>query len=189
MAIVKRSFISNLLGKDFYGDIKQIARIIVAIGTCIFTLLLLLTNFFHSGFLSYLVNLLVGVSPFFIVYVAAFIIVLDIEVDVDEPERNFWEESAKQSKPIVYQLTIVWGAILIILGIGAIYTGNEYKNKYSFECNTFLVDHKAKIYHLEWVIDCEEAKQANHLEKMKGYQIDKSYSLCEWCESCAEDDE
>ena len=189
MAIIKQSFISNLIGKDNYDNLKKQSNIVIAIGTCVLAILLLLTNFFHWGFLSSLLNLVTGTSLLFVAYVAALILVLDIEVEVDEPEGSFWSEPVKQPKPMQYKLTIVWGVILIILGIVTIYFSNDYRKHYSFECDTYLVDHQAKIYHLNWDIDCEVAAESKHLEKMKGYQIDKSYKLCDWCECWAEDAE
>jgi hypothetical protein len=189
MAIVKQSFISNLIGKDNYDGLKKNAKIIIALGTCILAILFLLTYFFHLEFLSSLLNLVTGTSLLFVAYVAALILVLDIEVDVEDPERFYWSEPIKQPKPLQYKLTIVWNVILIILGIGAIYFSNDYRKQYSFECDTYFVDHQAKIYHLDWDIDCEVAAESNHLAKMKGHQIDKSYTLCDWCEEWAEDAE
>ena len=189
MAIVKQSFISNLIGKDNYDAFKRSAKIIIAIGTCVLAILFLLTYFFHWEFLSSLLNLVTGTSLLFIAYVAALILVLDIEVDVEEPERYYWSESEKLPPPITYKLTIVWGVILIILGIGAIYFSNDYRKQYSFECATYLVDHQAKIYHWDLDVDCEVAAEARHLEEMRGYEIDKSYTLCDWCECWAEEAE
>ena len=189
MAIIKQSFISNLIGRDNYDNLKKLSKIVIAIGTCVLAILLLLTNYFHQGFLSTLLNLVTGTSLLFVAYIAALILTLDIEVEVDEPERYYWSESVKQPKPMQYKLTIVWGIILIILGIVAIYFSNDYRKNYSFECDTNLVDYQSKIYHLDWDIDCEIAAESKHLEKMKGYQIDKSYTLCDWCECRAEDAE
>lgn len=189
MAIVRQSFISNLIGKDKYDVFKVFAKIIIAIGTCVLAILLLLTHFFHWGFLNTLLYLTTGTSILFIVYVVAIILVLDIEVDIDEPERYYYSDPVKQSKPLQYKLTIVWGVILIILGIGAIYFSNDYRKQYSFECDTYLVDHQEKIYHLDWNIDCEVAAESSNLVKMKGYEINQSYKLCNWCECWASDAE
>lgn len=186
MAIVRQSFISNLIGKDIYDNFKDQAKIIIYIGSCILAILLLLTSFFYWGFLSTLLNYVTGTSLLFIVYVAALILVFDIEVNVDEPERYYWSEPVRQSKPIQYKLTIVWGVVLIILGIGAICFSDEYRKQYSFECDTYLVDHQKKIYHLDWDIDCEVAAESFNLVKMKGYEIDKSYKLCDCCECWVE---
>lgn len=186
MPKVKQSFISNLLGKDRYELCKEY-KIVIAIGTCVLAIILLLTNFFHWGFLCGLLNIVTGTSLLFIAYIAILIVVLDIRVDVDEPERCYWSEPQKHPKPIQYKLTIVWAVILIVLGVGAIYFSNDYRKQYSFECNTYLVDHQEKIYHLDWDIDCEVAAESYNLVKMKGYEIDKSYKLCDWCECWAED--
>ena len=189
MAIVKQSFLSNIIGRNTYGEFKGYSKTIIAIGTCILAVILLLSFFFHWKFISGLLNLVTGTSLLFIAYVAALVLALDIEVDVDEPEKNYWSESEKKTKPATYKLTIVWGVLLIVLGIGVIYFSNKYRKYYAFECDTFLVDHQARIYHLDWDNDCEVASEAKNLEKMQGYQIDKSYTLCEWCEEWAEDAE
>lgn len=189
MAIMKQSFLSNIIGRNNYDEFKGYAKIIIAIGTCVLSIILLLSFFFHWGFISSLLDLVSGTSLLFIAYVAALILALDIEVEVNEPKRNYWSEPEKKAKPTSYKLTIVWGIVLIILGIGAIYFSNKYRKHYAFECDTFLVDHQAGLYHLDWDNDCEVVAESSDLEKMKGYQIDKSYTLCEWCEEWAEEAE
>lgn len=190
MAKVKQSFISNIVGRDVYCDFKDYAKIVVAIGTCILAIPLLLSQFVHWGFISSLLNLVTGTSLLFIVYIAAFVLALDIEVDVDEPERRYWNKSEKKPNPIAYKLTIAWGVMLIALAISAIYFSNKYRRHYAFECDTFLVDHQARIYHLNWDNDCELANKSRYkLEKLKGYQIKKEYTLCEWCDDWASDAE
>lgn len=181
MAIVKQSFLANIIGRNTYDKFKGYAKVIIAIGTCVLAIVLLLSIFFHWSFISSLLSLITGTSLLFITYVAALVLALDIEVDVDEPE--------KKSKPAAYKLTIAWGVVLVALGISAIYFSNKYRKYYAFECDTFLVDHQAGIYHLDWDNDCEEAAESGHIETMQGYQIDKSYTLCEWCEKWAEDAE
>ena len=191
MANVKQSFISYIIGRNTYDEFKRNAKIIITVGTCVLAIVLLLSFFFHWGIISSLLNLVTGTSLLFIAYVAAIIITLDIEVevDVDEPKRSNRSEPKKKTKPTAFKLTIVWGIMLIILGIGAIYFSNKYKKNYAFECETFLVDHQKRIYHFDSDNDCEVAAESESLDKMKGYQISSSYSLCEWCEEWAEDGE
>ena len=187
MPIVKQSFISNLIGTKTYDTFREYAKPIVGIGVCIWVVLYTLSFFFHSGIISYLVSLTNGTSLLFIAFVVEAILLLDKRVDVEEPERNPWEKPEKKTKPRAYKLTIVWGAVLILLGIVAIYYSNKYRNQYAFECETFLVDNEAGIYHYEWNDGCEKAEEAASLEEVKGYQIDKSYTLCEWCQETQED--
>lgn len=189
MALVKQSFLSNIIGRNNYDEFKGYSKVIIAIGTCVLTVILLLSILFHWSFISSLLNLVTGTSLLFIAYIVALVLALDIEVDVDEPERSYWPEPEKKPKPTAYKLTIVWGVVLIVLGISAIYFSNKYRKQYAFECDIFLVDHQARMYHLDWDNECEIAAEAINLEKMQGYQIDKSYTLCEWCEEWAEDAE
>ena len=122
----------------------------------------------------------------FIGYIAAIIVIADRRVEVDEPE-NYWYNEEKEPKPFKYKLTIVWGVFLLLAGIAAIYYSNKYRNRYSFECETFLVDIKGEIYHLNWNDDCTVAKEAESLNEMKGYQIDKKFKFCEECQEWADD--
>lgn len=185
----KQSFISNLFGQNTYADFKSVALLVFLIGTGILIVLYALSIFFHTGIISYLLNLTNGLSLLFIGYIVAAIILFDIEVDVEEPEKNIWGEEKKEPKPLKYKLTIVWGVFLLMLGVGAIYYSNKYRKQYAFECDTFLVDKQAHIYHLDWDIDCEAANETEQLEKLYGYQIDDSYTFCEGCEELAEEAE
>lgn len=194
MAVIKQSFFSNLLRclfGDIYDDLlKPYARIIVAIGTCIFGILIGLSTICHICFVSSLLNIVIGTSLLFIIYILALIIVLDIEVEIEIEEPDFYtSKPIKKLKTREYKLTIVWGIILLVLGVGTIYYTNIYRKHYAFECSTFLVNHTTKTYHLDWDNDCDIAAEADNLEKMKGYQINESYTLCEWCKEWAEESE
>lgn len=186
---MKQSFLSNILGKNTYDEYKGYSKLVIAIGTCVLLLLLALSNFVYWGFVSSLLNFVTGTSLLFIAYVAAFIILLDIQVDVEEPERNYWSQNVKSKKPITYNLTIAWEVLLVILGIAAIYFSNNYRKQYAFECETFLVDGTSGIYHLDYN-DCEVAEEAMNLKEMKGYEIeDLNCTFCDWCKEWLEDAE
>lgn len=185
--IVEQSFLSNLFGKNTYAGLKSWAKIIVPTGTVILAVLFLLSKFVYWKIISSLLSLVTGTSLLFIVYIAALIVVLDIEADVEEPEYYGCGEAPK---PTAYKMTIVWGVILIVLGIAATYFSNKYRKHYAFECSTVLVDHTAGIYHLDYDNDCEVAAEAENLEKMKGYELkETNYTLCEWCQDWADDAE
>ena len=181
MPIVRQSFISSIIGRNTYDQFVAYAQIIVAVGTCLIALFIGLSSFFHSSIINWFLQLLTGTSLLFIAYIAAFIILLDIQVSVDEPERYAWKEPEKVQRPFKYKLTIIWGIILIIIGISAIYISNKYRKHYAFECNTYLVDTQRHIYHVDWNDDCDEANEAEELEEKYGYEIDDSYRLCESC--------
>ena len=186
---LKQSFISNLLGQETYEDLKGLAKLVVLIGSGILLLLFILSLFFHVGIIKYLIELTNGTSLLFIGYIIAMIILFDVEVNVEQPEKNFWGEEKRVPKLFKYKLTIVWAAILVIFGVIAIYYSEKYRKHYVFECETFLVDEKAGIYHLDWDIDCSVAEEAKYLEEMKGYQIDPSFKFCEGCQETLEDAE
>lgn len=188
MAIVKQSFISNILGRNTYNDIKYYAKKVLVVGTSILCLLFLLSLICHFGFVSDLLSLVTGTSILFLAYIVSLIIVLDKEVDVDEPDP-FIRGNSKKTNSKSYKLTVVWGVILIAFGGLAMFFSNKYRKHYAFECSTFLVDKQACVYHLDFDNECEDAAKSNNLEKMQGFQIDKTYTFCEWCKEWAEDAE
>ena len=189
MAIVKKSFLSNLLGRSVYDDLKRYALIIIAAGSCSLAVLFLLSFFFHWVFISRLLNLVTGTSLLFVVYVADVIIALDKEVDVNELDSYYGSKPGDFQKTTAYRLTIVWGVVLLAIGVSAVFFSNRYRKQYAFECSTILVDEDARIYHYSWNDDCELAqKAAEDLVEMKGYEIKgQDYHLCEYCKEYAEE--
>ena len=183
----KQSFISNLLGHNTYAEFKGVALLVSLIGSGILIVLYILSYFFHAGIISYFVKLTNGTSLLFIGYILATILLLDVEVDVEEPEKSYWEEEKKAPKPFKYKLTIIWAVLLFVLGILSIYYSNRYRNRYAFECETYLVDEEAGVYHLNWNNDCKTADEAESLEVKKGYQIDKSFKFCDECKEWLDD--
>lgn len=183
------SFISNLMGQDSYEENKWLAKMVVLIGSGILLILYLLSFFFHAGIISYLLDLTNGTSLLFIGYVLAWILVLDFKVNVEMPDKDIWREDKKKPKPFKYKLTIVWAVLLLLLGIVAIYYSNRYRNNYSFECETFLVDEEAGMYHLDWDVDCGYAEEADCFVEMKGYDIPQSFKFCEGCQEMLEEAE
>ena len=181
MSIVKQSFISNIISKSTYDQFLGYAKVIVAVGSCLLAICIGLSYFFHSSIINWFIQLFTGTSLLFIAYIAAWILILDVQVSVDEPERYAWKESEKVQRPFKYKLTIIWGIILIILGISAIYISNKYRKHYAFECGTYLVDTQQHIYHVDLNDDCDVANEAEGLEEKYGYEIDDSYRLCESC--------
>jgi len=180
--IRKQSFISNILGKNDHSELKEIAKLVSLVGTVILIVLYVLSHFLYSDIVRYFIELTNGTSLLFIGYVLSLILFLDIEVDIDEPEQENCKEIAKTRKPFKYKLTIIWGIVLIGLGIAAIYYSEKYRNQYTFECESYLVDEKAGIYHLDWGVDCGFTDEAEILVEMKGFQIPKSFKFCEGCE-------
>lgn len=187
--LIKQSFISNLLGHQAYKEFREWAKYIVPIGAGVFIILYLLSFFFHADIIKDLLYITNGTSLLFIGYILALIVLLDIEVGVEEAGKSYWEKEKQAPKPFKYKLTIVWAVLLFVLGIVAIYYSNRYRNRYAFECETYLVDEDAGIYHLDWDNDCKAADEAESLEVKKGYQIDKSFKFCEECKEWMEDAE
>lgn len=171
----KLSFLSNLIGWNAYHIFKEgYAMIIFWVGTGLLAALTPLTFLCYSEILSYVFSLITGTSLLFIVYVAAVIVLLDKEVKIT-------------MKPFVYKLTVVWGMLLVIGGISAIYVTNKYRNYYAIQCKEVYVVNKGdKFYHL--YKKCSACEKAQHLYRAKGYQAEKAHlKLCPECVELAEE--
>lgn len=184
--VKKQSFLSNLLSDETYDNWTGNARVIIASGTVILLVLFGLSYCFYSSIISFLLKLVTGTSLLFIVYMVMWLFLLDIKVDVDEPEQFSWETPKETVKPIAYKLSSLWTVVLVILGILAIYFTNKYREQYSFECDTFWVDKQTHLYHLDWT-ECETSEHTRNLEEIQGYLIPDNYSLCEECKEIAEE--
>ena len=101
MAIVKQSFLSNLIGENSYEKYSGLAMKIVGIGGFVLIPLFTLSQFFHAGIINYLLNLLTGTSLLFISYIAACILLLDIRVNVEQPEQEWWEKKKEIPKQLI----------------------------------------------------------------------------------------
>lgn len=188
MAIIKQSFLSNVIGASIYRELKRFSKLVVTVGALILVVLFGLTLICHYTFVSSLFDITTGTSLFFIVFIVELILLLDLEVEVEVSDTKSLDSHKKNAKPKKYKLTIIWGMILFILGITAIYFSNKYKKQYRFECETFLVDENAGIYHLnEEFNDCEALKKAEDFVAIKGYRMPKSYKFCEDCEQWQKD--
>lgn len=49
------------------------------------------------------------------------------------------------------------------------------------------MDHQLEIYHLDCGSDCKAAARNEDLEEMQGYQIDDSYTFCDFCREWSEE--
>lgn len=170
----KKTFLYNTLFYDrhgfFYEECKGYAKIIVPIGTIILAIMFTLTNLVYWEFLSSLLNIVTGTSIFFWIYIALLIVLLDFEAEN-------------------YNISIIWGVTLITLGIAAIYFSDKYRDHYSFECKTYLVDRENGYYHIDYDNKCEYINNTYTLIRKKGYEIEETnYRFCPWCKEWLEED-
>lgn len=180
----KESFIKDIMGRNTYDEFKGIAKLCVPPATIILVTVIVLTHFFHWKFLSLVLNFITGTSLIFLAYIIGVVLLLDFGVDV-------WHEQSRDGSDRIlrtifggYKITVVWAVLLVVLAIAAVYYSNKYRNHYSFECATFLVDEQKGIYHLKgYNTDCEEIEDRTRLVRMQGYEIEENnYTYCISCE-------
>lgn len=197
MTKTKQSFLSNIVKKcefckDIYDGIRTYSLVIILTGTILISVFVGLSFFVYWHWLSKVIDLLMGTSLVFILYVIAVISILDIQVaeEVQEKEYDLYsgqEIRKKVQHSIGYKLTIVWGITLMLLGVVAIYGTNKFRKHYSFQTSYFLVDQTKGIYHLDYDNDCEAKKNA-FLKRMQGYEFeDLNYQFCVECEEWLDD--
>lgn len=185
MATRSYSYIKKLIGSHNYEEFRGYAKKYIPIATIILVVLLVLSQFVHWGIVSWLLNLALGTSLFFIAYVLGVILLLDFGVDVEMKEDWKGRLSLPEIMPSNFKNTIIWAYTLLILGIAAIYYSNKYRKNYAFECQTFLVDENRGIYHLE---DGDDEEDMEYTTEMKGYELeDYNYTFCESCREWVEE--
>lgn len=185
MATRSYSYIKKLIGSQNYEEFRGYAKKYIPIATIILVVLLVLSQFVHWGIVSWLLNLALGTSLFFIAYVLGVILLLDFGVDVEMKEDWKGRLSLPEIMPSNFKNTIIWAYTLLILGIATIYYSNKYRKNYAFECQTFLVDENRGIYHLE---DGDDEEDMEYTTEMKGYELeDYNYTICESCREWVEE--
>lgn len=187
MTKIKQSFLSKLLGRNTYDFFKKIPKLIVLAYTLILIVLFWISSFCYSSFFSMIFSIFTGSSLLFVPYVFIMVVLLDFEVDIEDTKKYYsYENKTKElPKPLRYKFTIIWGVVLIALGITAIVYTDNYRDHVSFRSGTFLVDESMGIYHLDFDNDCEYKASCHYLIKMKGYQIEQQTDSV-FCESCEE---
>jgi hypothetical protein len=183
----RESFISNLIGHGLYDELKSYAGLIVGIGTTLLVVLFPLSHVCYWTILRKLFSLCTGYAIPFLIYVVAFIVLLDIQVDAQKSDKWSYDlRGEKEKKSPTYKYTVIWGTLLIVVGIMAVYYTNKVSRHYAFQCTEYFVEKEVGIYHL--YEDCEYAKDKRKLVKMKGYEFEKlGYQICEPCAEYAED--
>ena len=101
----KQSYLSNLIGENSYEEYSNLAMKIVGIDGIVLVILFALSHFFHSGIINYLLKLTTGMSLLFIAYIAACILLLDIRVNVEKSEQEWWKKKKESPKPLKCKLT------------------------------------------------------------------------------------
>ncbi len=187
MKIKSYSYIKKILGESVYEEFKGYAKAYIPIATIILVLLLVLSQFIHWELVNWLLNLALGTSLVFIVYVLGVILLLDFGIEVEMEEDWDGKLSLPKVMPHNYRNTIIGAYTLLILGIAAIYFSNKYRKNYAFECQTFLVDENEGIYHLK---NGNDAEDKEYTTEMKGYELKKhNYTFCESCKDWIEETE
>lgn len=188
------SFISQAdkaLTQDEFGS--TVVGFVMGVGTIILPILYGLTFVCHSGFVSWLLSFFTGSTLFFIIYVFGIASLFDVEnpcayetTNRDKNDRTVKQKLIQAWSKLIYISYISYIFILCVLSVSVVYYSNEYRYRYAFACDTHLVDHSHRIYHIIGN-SCDVAAESSSLEKLKGHRIDESYSMCEWCEDWLDD--
>ena len=153
---------------DFYDFVSDFAIPIVCIGTPVFFILLGLSYICHWSIICDLYSIASGFSLLFIAYIISLILVID---------RVLLYRVCKKRAPN-YSLTVVWGIILIGLGITSCFVTNNYKKHYKFACAEWYVDEENHLYHCNE--KCDKIGSTTYVAK--GHEIrGKGLSFCDYC--------
>lgn len=166
----------------FLSELKPYALIYAGI----LEVAILLSMFFQWNVVKFFIDCMMGWTLLSIPFVGVLIVAFDKEILL--PQEEHWEPTPK--KPASYKYSMIWGIILILSGITALYFSNRYKKHYSFQCQSFFLEHPTGIYHLSEKCDYiglnedEEPIDNVTLSKVTGKEL-LEYD-CEFCDACRE---
>lgn len=172
----------------FLSELKPYALIYASV----LAVAILLSLFFQWNVVKLLIDCMMGWTLLSIPFVGVLIVALDKEILLPQAER--WELIPE--KPAFYKYSKIWGIVLILLGIVALYFSNQYKKYYSFQCQSFLLERPRGIYHLSdrcKYIGLDEDEQPIDnvtISKVTGKELlEGDYEFCEACREWEEDAE
>lgn len=169
----RESFFIRITG-DFYDFVFGFAIPIVLVGTPIFLVFFGLTFLCHWDIVCSLFSLVSGFSLLFIAYIISLILVID--------RLLLYRVCKKRASH--YSLTVIWGIVLIVLGITLCFVTNNYNKQYKFDCADWYVDETKGIYH--WSKKCDNMSSDTYV--IKGYEIrGKGLELCDYCKDELDD--
>lgn len=125
-------------------------------------------------------------------FIGVIIVMLDKEYSV---EKDHYIAKIHHEK-MPYKLSMVWGIMLCIAGLVALFYSNTYKKHYAFLCQDFYLEEVAGVYHIfencEYIGADENDMRIDDttILKISGKDLlDTCYRPCEACEELAEDAE
>lgn len=166
----------------FLSELKPYALIYAGV----LAVAILLSMFFQWNVVKFFIDCMMGWTLLSIPFVGVLIVALDKEILLPQAER--WEPTPE--KPISYKFSMIWGIILILSGITALYFSSQYKKHYSFQCQSFFLEQPTGIYHLsekcEYIGFNEDEEPIDNvtLSKVTGKEL-LEYD-CDFCDACRE---
>lgn len=184
------SFLLELAPKtyDFLDELRPIALKYSIVLVVVF----ILSLFLQWNILLFLINLMMGWSILSILFVGVIITLLDPKFIVEESQYKL----NLHHKEISYKLSAIWGIILCISGLIALYYSDTYRKFYNFQCQNFYLDRTVGVYHI--YDDCDyigfdednDIVYVPDIVKLNGKElINTNNELCVACESRAQDAE
>lgn len=182
----KYSFLKNRFPKT-YRDAERF-KSIGLVYVVVLMLVFILSHFFYSSILEFLIRIMMGWSLLNIIFVGVMIAVLDIQV-----KALTEEEMSERKPPLRYKASMVWGCCLCISGIVALHLSAQYKKDYIFKCSYFYLEDITGVYHI-WD-DChyigldKNDKPIRNVNCfwVKGHELEDWHTLCVACKEVAED--
>lgn len=184
----KISFLMELT-PNIYRYLKGLKTVALLYATFL-GVMVVLSLFLQCGFIKFFIDCMMGWTLLSIPFVAIIIVALDKKFMV----RDFAFTHKLHHKELTYKLSMIWGIILCIGGLVALYYSNSYKKYYAFQCQDFYLEENAGVYHI--LKGCENIgldEGGNPVEnpsivEIKGKDLlETDYELCVVCQEWAKE--
>ncbi len=184
------SFLKELV-PDTYQFLKSL-RPIALLYAVVLCIMVVLSLFLQCGFIKFFIDCMMGWTLLSIPFVGVIIVVFDKEFKVED----ILSKTKFHHKEMPYKFSMVWGIVLCVAGLVALYYSNRYKKYYAFQCQDFYLEETTGVYHI--LKDCEyiginkddTLVDNPSIVRLSGRDLlNTNYEFCEACHEWAEEAE
>lgn len=186
----KTSFLKELV-PDTYQFLKGL-KPIASLYAVVLCIMVVLSLFRQWSFIKFFIDCMMGWTLLSIPFVGVIIVVFDKEFKVGDIFFNI----KLHHKEMPYKISMIWGIVLCVAGLAALYYSNRYKKYYAFQCQDFYLEETTGVYHIlkdcEYIGMNEDDNQVDNpsIVKLSGKDLlDTNYELCEACKEWAKEAE
>jgi hypothetical protein len=196
MCTIQVSFLSHQF-PTAYAEFKS-QKVAAKVYTIVLAVAVVLSLFLYNGFIKFFIDLMLGWTVFFALYLVVIVVSLDRQVEIqvselDLPRVDKPLDLNRLKVPESYGQTKIRGIALCVCAVIVMYFSNVYKKFYAFQCQELYLEATTGVYHL--YDDCKYIGRIGDDEYVDDIRVldvigadirCSNYTLCPACKEEAE---